>query len=143
MGGLAIFPFFMFNFNLRRKFKSAIVGIVCIPIIIGISKCTNVPEEQIYDVVDEFQRKLPDKPLNDRIILNPILLNRRIKRDVDRAIRDVTPEYDWIISDYDKKYQPRYIEEKNDETLCYTDECKALAPPMRLCAPWLDDCPEK
>jgi hypothetical protein len=32
---------------------------------------------------------------------------------------------------------------KNDETVCYTDECKALAPPMRICAPWINDCLRK
>jgi hypothetical protein len=24
--------------------------------------------------------------------------------------------------------------------VCYTTECKALAPPMRICAPWVDGC---
>jgi hypothetical protein len=65
-----------------------------------------------------------------------------VERDVDKAISDVTPEYDRIISDYDRKYKPRYVEELNDETVCYTDECKSLAPPMRIFAPWVDTCPK-
>jgi hypothetical protein len=132
------------NFNFGKKSKSifqyAIIGIVFTSIVTGVSRCTKIPEEQLYDIVDEVQRKLPGKPLNDYIITDPVLLDRRVKRDVDRAIRVVAPEYDRIISDYDKKYKQKYVEEKNDETLCYTDECKTLAPPMRICSPWIDDC---
>jgi hypothetical protein len=132
------------NFNFGKKSKSifqyAIIGIVFTSIVTGVSRCTKIPEEQLYDIVDEVQRKLPGKPLNDYIITDPVLLDRRVKRDVDRAIRVVAPEYDRIISDYDKKYKQKYVEEKNDETLCYTDECKTLAPPMRICSPWSDDC---
>jgi hypothetical protein len=31
---------------------------------------------------------------------------------------------------------------KNDETLCHSEECKKLAPPMRICSPVFDgsDC---
>jgi len=25
--------------------------------------------------------------------------------------------------------------------VCYTDECKALGGEIRLCAPWVDNCP--
>jgi hypothetical protein len=60
--------------------------------------------------------------------------------EVDRAIRDVIPEYDRIISDYDRKYQPKYIEKPVDDSVCYTEECKLLGGEMRLCAPWVDDC---
>ena len=134
---------FDFNFGNKKPtiFKYAIVGIVLTSIVTGLSKCTSVPENNLWDLLDEVQRKyFPQTILNDFIIKDPEKLDRRIKRDVDRAIDDVTPEYDRIISDYDSKYKQRYIEEKNDETLCYTDECKALAPPMRICAPWVDDC---
>jgi hypothetical protein len=134
------------NFNFGKKSKSifqyAIIGIVFTSIVTGVSRCTKIPEEQLYDIVDEVQRKLPGKPLNDYIITDPVLLDRRVKRDVDKAIRVATSEYDQIISDYDKKYKQKYVEEKNDETLCYTDECKALGPPMRICSPWVDDCPK-
>ena len=69
-------------------------------------------------------------------------LDARIELEVDRALQEVQPEYDRIIAEADKKYQPRYIEEDNDESVCYTDECKALAPPMRICAPWAENCPK-
>jgi len=69
-------------------------------------------------------------------------LDARIELEVDRALQEVQPEYDRIIAEADKKYQPRYIEEDNDESVCYTDECKKLAPPMRICAPWAENCPK-
>ena len=135
----------MFNFNFGNKKPDikqyAIIGIVLSSIIATLSQCTGISTNHLWDLLDEIQRKyFPQSIINEFIIKDPEKLNRRVERDVDRAIRIVTPEYDRIISDYDKKYKPRYVDEKNDESVCYTDECKALAPPMRICAPWRDDC---
>jgi hypothetical protein len=136
-----------FNFHFGKKKPDikqyAIIGIVLSSIIAALSQCTGVSENGLWDLLDEIQRKyFPQTILNEFIIKDSEKLNRRIQRDVDKAIRDVTPEYDRIISDYDKKYKQRYLEEKNDETLCFTDECKSLAPPMRICSPVVDgiDC---
>jgi hypothetical protein len=59
---------------------------------------------------------------------------------VDKAILDVTPEYDRIIREADQKYSPKYLEKPVDESVCYTEECKSLGGEMRICAPWVDDC---
>ena len=119
----------------------AIIGIALSSIIAILSQCTGVSQNGLWDLLDEIQRKyFPQTILNEFILKDPEKLNRRIIRDVDKAIRDVTPEYDRIIQEADQKYQPKYLEEPNDETLCYTDECKALAPPMRKCASWVEDC---
>ncbi len=143
-GSAAELPFLMFKFNFgnkRSKKQLIIVGIVLSTLIAALSQCTKISENTLWDLLDQIQREFfPQTIINDLIINDPDKINRRVERDVDRAIRDVTPEYDRIIKEADKKYQPRYIEEKNDETLCYTDECKALAPPMRICAPWIEDC---
>lgn len=112
-------------------------------IIAGLSKCSGVNEKSLWELLDELQRKFFSQgPINELILKDPELLNRRIKRDVNRAIERVTPEYDRIIREADKRLKPRYLEEKNDESLCYTNECKALAPPMRLCSPVVEsiDC---
>ena len=133
----------MLNFGKKKPDikKYAIIGIVLSSVIATLSQCTGVSENGLWDLLDEIQRKyFPQTILNEFILKDPDKIKRRVKRDVDKAIRDVTPEYDRIISDYDRKYQPKYIEEKNDETLCYTDECKTLAPPMRKCASWVKDC---
>ena len=135
----------MFNFNFGKKpdkKQLIIVGIILSTLIAALSQCSKISENTLWDLLDEIQREFfPQTIINDVILKDPDKINRRVERDVTRAIDQVTPEYDRIIREADKKYQPRYIEEKNDESLCYTDECKALAPPMRLCAPWLDDCP--
>jgi len=130
--------------NKSKIIKFAVIGVTLTTVVSTLSRCTGITENFIYDLIDELQRKyLPQTDLNEYIIKDDRLLKRRIERDVDNAIRQVTPEYDKIIREADKKYKPRYIEEDNDEKLCYTDECKALAPPMRLCAPWLDTCPKE
>ena len=136
----------MFNFNFGKKpdKKQLItVGIILSTLIAALSQCSKISENTLWDLLDEIQREFfPQTIINEVILKDPDKINRRVERDVTRAIEKVTPEYDRIIQEADKKYQTKYIEEKNDESLCYTDECKALAPPMRLCAGWLDDCPK-
>jgi hypothetical protein len=137
----------MFNFNFGNKKPDikqyAIIGIVLSSIIAILSQCTGVSENGLWDLFDEIQRKyFPQTILNEFIIKDPEKLNRRIGRDVDKAIQNVTSEYDRIIEEADQKYKPKYVDEKNDESVCYTDECKALAPPMRICAVWVEDCPK-
>lgn len=138
-----------FNFNLGKKKPSvvqyAVIGVVLSTIITSFAACTKLPEDRIWDLLDEIQRVLHINILNDFIINDPAKLDRRIKRDVDRAIENVTKEYDRIIAESNKKYQPRYMDEKNDESLCYTEECKQLAPPMRICSPVFEgiDCSVK
>ena len=136
----------MFKFNFGNKKpdikKYAIIGILSSLIIISLSQCTHIQEKVIWDLLDEVQRGyFPQTIINDFIIKDPEKLKRRVHRDVDRAIDQVTPEYDRIITESNKKYQPRYVEEKIYESVCYTDDCKALAPPMRICAPWSSGCP--
>ena len=136
---------FDFQFGKKKSsiFRYAIIGVILTSVVTGISQCTHIPEEKIYDIVDQIQRKIPGKPLNDWIITDPILLDRRIKGDVNRAIDAVNPEYNRIISEYDKKYEQRYIEYPIDKSVCYTDECKKLGGEMRICAAWVDSCPKE
>jgi hypothetical protein len=147
-GSAAELPFLMFNFNFGNKKPDikqyAIIGIILSSTIAILSQCTGVTENKLWDLFDEIQRKFfPQTPAADFILKDPEKLNRRIERDVKNAIDRVTPEYDRIISEADQKYKPRYVDEKNDESVCYTDECKALAPPMRICSPWGNNCPEQ
>ena len=136
---------FDFQFGKKKSsiFRYAIIGVILTSVVTGISQCTHIPEEKIYDIVDQIQRKIPGKPLNDWIITDPILLDRRIKGDVNRAIDAVNPEYNRIISEYGKKYEQRYIEYPIDKSVCYTDECKKLGGEMRICAAWVDFCPKE
>jgi len=142
LGSAADLPF-MFNFGKKKPDikQYAIIGIILSSIIAALSQCTGVSENGLWDLLDEIQRKyFPQTILNEFILKDPEKLNRRITRDVDRAVDDYVKRSGLKESGVDK---PRYIDEINDETMCYTDECKALSPPMRLCAPWVDDCPKQ
>lgn len=142
MGSAAELPF-MFNFHIGKPSKKTIIttSIVLSSIIAALSQCTGIHENNLWDLFDEIQRKyFPQTSINRVITEDPDKVKRRVERDVTNAINDY-----WRQSGLSKAevYKPRYIEEANDETLCYSDECKALAPPMRLCAPWLDNCPQQ
>jgi hypothetical protein len=137
-----------FQFGKKRPDKKQliIVAIIISTIISSLSQCTGVSENGLWDLLDEIQRKyMPQGILNEIILQDPDKVNHRVQRDVDKAINDVAPEYDRIISDYDEKYKQKYMEEQNDESLCYSEDCKKLAPPMRICSPVFDgiDCMAK
>jgi hypothetical protein len=57
---------------------------------------------------------------------------------VDRAIDEVTPEYDRIIEESNKRYKPRYSEKAPDGS----EAQRLLGGEMRICAVWVDDCPK-
>ena len=133
----------MFNFNFGKKKPDikqyAIIGVVLSSVIAILSQCTGISENKIWDLLDEVQRKyFPQTMLNEFILNDPEKLERRIGRDVDRAIDDVTPEYDRIISDYDKKFKQKYVEKAPDGS----EAQRLLGGEMRICAPWVDDCPK-
>tara|TARA_R110000868_G_scaffold73635_1_gene213399 strand:- start:321 stop:758 length:438 start_codon:yes stop_codon:yes gene_type:complete len=122
-----------------KKIKSVIFSSIIVLIIVALSGWLKISEKELWKIytliLQQFglSHELPRTESEKE-------LDARIELEVDKAIRDVIPEYDRIISDYDRKYKPIYIDEVNDETLCYTEECKSLAPPMRICAPWVSDC---
>jgi len=139
---------FNFQFGKKKPDKKQliIVGIIVSTLIASLSQCTGVSENGLWDLLDEIQRKyFPQGILNELILQDPNQVKRRVERDVDKAIRDVTKEYDRIIDKSNEKYKPRYIEETNDESLCYTEDCKKLAPPIRMCSPVFEgiNCPSK
>jgi hypothetical protein len=122
-----------------KRIKSIIFGSIAVLIIVSLSGWLKMSEKELWKIYTLILQQLGlsyELPRKER----EKELEARIELEVDRAIRDVIPEYDRIIAEADSIYKPRYIEEKNDETLCYTEECKSLAPPMRICAPWVDNC---
>jgi hypothetical protein len=134
----------MFNFNYGKKKPDikqyAIISIVLSSLIAALSQCTGVSENGLWDLLDEIQRKyFPQTILNEFILKDPEKLNRRIKRDVDRALDEVTPEYNRIIQEADKRYKPRYSEKPPDGS----EAQRLLGGEMRICAVWVDDCPKE
>jgi hypothetical protein len=125
----------------NKIIRFAIIGITLTTIVASVSKCTGIDEKSWYDLIDEIQRKyFPNTELNEYIIKDPKLLDNRVKRDVDKAIRD----YERLTGDDGtvRVPPPRRSEKPIDSSVCYTDDCKALGGEIRICAPWVDDCPE-
>ena len=130
-----------FNFNFGNKKPDikqyVIVGLVLSTLIATLSKCTGISENSIWDLLDELNRKhLHIEMLTDFIIKDPEKLDRRIQRDVDRAIDDYwaqTGESPFEV------LKPRFIEKPIDPNL-QTGDSKLLGGEMRLCAPWVPDC---
>jgi len=115
------------NFNFGRKqttiFQYAIIGIVLTSVVGTLSRCTHIPEDTIYRVIDKIQRRIaPGSRLNDYIIHDPHLLDLRVQGDVDDAIRN-----------YERwEKQHRTINMKNENILKeiqnpkYTDTQRAI-----------------
>ena len=134
----------MFNFGKKKPDikQYAIISIILSSIIAALSQCTGIHEKNLWDLLDEIQRKyFPQTILNEFVLKDPEKLNRRVERDVDAAIA----EYERLTGD-DGKVKispPRYSEKPVDASVCYTDECRSLGGEMRICAPWVDDCPKE
>jgi len=129
------------NFNFGKKKPDikqyAIIGIVLSSIIATLSQCTGIKQDSIWDLLDEVQRRyFPGSILNEFVIKDPEKLDRRIHRDVDRAIDDY-----WTQSGLSKAEvsKPRYSEKPPDGSYAQS----VLGGEMRLCAPWVDDCPKE
>jgi len=134
---------FNFNFGKKRPDKKQIIliSIVISGIVATLSQCTGVPSERLLDLLDEVQRTLfPQTIINDVLLQDPGVVDRRVERDVDKAIR----EYERLTKDSEppRVPLPRLIEKAPDEALCYSEECKKLGGEMRLCAPWIINCIE-
>jgi uncharacterized membrane protein len=127
-----------------KKIKGFFIISFVIAIISLFSGWLNISEKQLWKYYQLLLEQLNLKYELPELKNNQDKLDARVELEVDRALAEATAEYDKIIAEADKsKYKPRYVDGVNDETVCYTDECKALAPPMRLCAPWVDDCPNE
>ena len=130
----------MFKFGKQKPDikQYAIIGIVLSSMIAVLSQCSGIKQDSIWDLLDEVQRKyFPQTILNDFVIKDPEKLDRRIKRDVDAAIS----EYERLTGDDGKVRipSPRYSEKPPDGSYAQS----VLGGEMRLCAPWVDDCPKK
>ena len=135
---------FNFNFGKKRLDKKQLIIISAIlsGIVATLSQCTGVSPERLWDLLDEVQRSLfPQTIINDVLLQDPGIVERRVERDVDKAIR----EYEALTRDSEppRVPLPRLIEKAPDEALCYSEDCKKLGGEMRLCAPWVDSCKEE
>ena len=133
----------MFNFNFGKKRPDRkqiiLISVILSGIVATLSQCTGASQERLWDLLDEVQRTFfPQTIINDVLLQDPGVVDRRVKRDVDKAIRD----YERLTGGpgTPRIPLPRLIENELDTSKCYTEECKKLGGEMRLCAPWLDTC---
>ena len=129
----------MFKFGKQKPDikQYAIIGIVLSSVIGLLSQCTGIKQDSIWDLLDEVQRRyFPQTILNEFILKDPEKLDRRINRDVDAAIA----EYERLTGDDGKVKipSPRYSEKPPDGSYAQS----VLGGEMRLCAPWVEDCPK-
>ena len=130
-----------FNFGNKRPDQKQIVlvSVLLSILVASLSQCTGAPQERLWDLLDEVQRRFfPQTIINDVLLKNPGVIDRRVERDVDKAIRD----YERLIGYSNEPIipLPRLIEKAPDNSLCYSEECKKLGGEMRLCSPWVKDC---
>ena len=133
-------PFLMFKFGKQKPDikQYAIIGIVLSSMIAVLSQCSGIKQDSIWDLLDEVQRRyFPQTILNEFILKDPEKLDRRIHRDVDAAIA----EYERLTGDDGKVRipSPRYSEKPPDGSYAQS----VLGGEMRICAPWVDDCPKE
>ena len=127
-----------FQFGNKKPDKREIikVSIIVSLLIAALSTFTGISETKLWDMLDELQRKyLPLGILNELIIRDPEKTERRVIRDVDSAIEKYLTENpgDPIIP------KPRLVEKPPDGS----EAQKLLGGEMRLCSPWVDDCPKE
>ena len=132
----------MFNFNFGKKKPDKkqiiLISVILSGIVATLSQCTGAPQERLWDLRDEVQRSLfPQTIINDILLQDPGVVDRRTKRDVDKAIR----EYERLTEDAStpRVPLPRLIEKAPDNS----EAQRLLGGEMRLCAPWVDDCTQE
>jgi hypothetical protein len=130
----------MFKFGKQKPDikQYAIIGIVLSSMIAVLSQCSGIKQDSIWDLLDEVQRRyFPQTILNEFILKDPEKLDRRIKRDVDAAIA----EYERLTGDNGSAMirGPKLVERPPDGSKAQ----ELLGGEMRLCAPWVDDCPKE
>jgi hypothetical protein len=133
-------PHFNFQFGKKKPDKKQLIilSIVLSTLIAALSQCTGVSENGLWDLLDEVQRKyFPQTILNEIFIQDPNKVERRVTRDVDAAIL----EYERLTGDTGEVIiiAPRLVEKPPDGSKAQ----ELLGGEMRLCSPWVPDCPKE
>ncbi len=129
-----------FNFHFGKKKASLKTLVILSLIVASLSSCLKIEEKTIWDIVYEYlQTYQPNSPLIPELQKDPGIVERDVERTVDKAIRD----YERLTGDDGSVTipEPRRSEKPVDTSVCYTDECRALGGEIRICAPWVDNCP--
>ena len=130
-----------FNFHFGKK-KASLKTIVILTLLVAsLAGIFKIEETKIWDIVYETILYFdPDSSLIPELQKDPGIIERKTERTVDKAIR----EYEDLTGDTGevKIPEPRFIEEEAKPEN-QTGDAGLLGKPMRLCAPWIDDCPNE
>jgi hypothetical protein len=104
---------FNFSFGKKRRtvFEWAKIAIVLESFVEFLSRWLKIDKKKLWDLVDEIQRELLkrgwiDDTVNDYVINTPELLDQRVERDVDNAIKE-----------YENMEEPEPVNMKNEVIL--------------------------
>jgi hypothetical protein len=119
--------------------KGFIVVSIIALIIAGFSDKLNIDEKQLWKIYTALIERLGLKQDLPELPDNQKKFDAKVELEVDRALEEyyrLTGDYGYV-----KIPSPRYSEAPVDKSVCYTKECQALGGEIRLCAPWVPDCP--
>ena len=85
-------PDFEYKFHIGKK-KPSTVRFVIVGVVLGIladilAKYLKVPQQNIWDLIDEIGRTFKIEDINNLVLAHSKLLERRIERDIDNAIEE-------------------------------------------------------
>jgi hypothetical protein len=130
-------------FGLELNKKAVIAGLILFTVGI-ISSCLKINNDIFWKLYATIQAQLgsnyQNNEINKKIKDNEKLLGFFITAEVDKAINN----YNQQAGNEEKVRLPKpiYSEKPVDTSVCYTDDCKTLGGEMRLCAPWVENCPK-
>lgn len=122
-----------------KHIKGFIVVSIIALIIAGFSSHFKIDEKQLWKIYTALIEKLGLKQDLPELPDHEKQLDAKVELEVDRALEEyyrLTGDYGYV-----RISPPRYSEAPVDKSVCYTAECQALGGEMRLCAPWVPDCP--
>ena len=123
-----------------KNIKKGLIGLVIIGIVSLLSGWLNISEKEVWKYYQLLMGALNLTNSLPEFSNNEHNLDAKIESAVDRAILEATAEYDRIIEEADRnKYKPRYSEKEADGSYAQS----VLGGEMRMCAPWVDDCPKE
>jgi hypothetical protein len=120
-------PFISFKINGKKTILTwAKISIILESLVSILSKFLKIDKKKLWDIIDEIQRWLYkkgwiDNTVNEYIIKTPELLDQRVVRDVDKAIK----EYEKL-EEQDPVYMKNEVILKEIEKDKYTESQKKI-----------------
>ena len=131
----------LFGFEINKK--AAIAGLILFTVGL-IFSCLRIDNEDFWRLYAILQTQLGNNHRNSEI-------NKKFKNNEKLLKFFIAAEVNKSLNNYNQQAGnqervrlpgPLYSEKPPDASTCYTPECKSLGGEMRLCAPWVEDCPK-